>query len=148
MADGQFECKCCLVEYPLSERTEYTRHDSPSWLPGVYCCECMKRIHSGAWKIIKEDLLGVDCLAVFRSIQQHGLPTTLVERDVLGNQSYVPLSGIRTGTGPARSTDLDIDITREQVAALEEELRQLDRQQLFADDIKAIAERYWGDRSA
>ena len=109
----------------------------------------MDHIHSVAWKIIKEDLLGVDCLAVFRSIQQHGLPTTLVERDILGIQSYIPLTSIRTGaSGAERSTALAIDLTHEQVAALEKELREVDREKLFADDIKAIAKRYWCDIEA
>jgi len=146
--DTEFECKCCLCSYPLSDRVEYTV-DGSQWLPSVYCTECMDLIHSMCWKIIKQDLLGVDCLAVFRSIQQNGLPTTLVEHDVVGNKSYTPVTSIRTGTGPGagpeRTAALTIDLTHEQVAALERELRQLDAQKLFAEDIRAIAQRYWGD---
>lgn len=133
--------------FPVSQQTQFTLCKSPDvWRLGVYCEDCMNRIHQGAWEVIKSDLRGVDCMAVFRSIQNHGLPTTLVERDVMGDANcYDPLSSIRTGSdGIERNVDLVIDLTHQQVIALENELRQL-RSDIFEDDIKTIVRRYWPD---
>lgn len=141
-----FMCKCCMCDCEDSEQVQFKRNDDPIWLKGIYCQECMEYIRSNAWKMAKEGLLGVDCLAVFRNIQEHGLPTTLVDRDVLGNKSFVPISSIRYGPdGEVKSACLEIDLEPEQIQKLVEELRELDRKDVSIEDIKAIAIRYWSE---
>jgi hypothetical protein len=110
----------------------------------------MEYIWNNSWNIAKENLLGVDCLAAFRGIQEHGLSTSLVERDVSENTTYQPIFMIRNGdNGEPRSADLPgRDLTQDQISNLVTELRQLDRKNVASEDIKSISNRYWPAQDA
>lgn len=123
-------------------------HDGNEWRDSLYCPECVKIIQQNAWKTTKDNLMGVDCLAAFRNIQTHGLSTTLVEHDMLGNKSYTPVSEIRYKVEPETtyvhaSGKLDIDLTQEQCDNLVAEIRALDIKDVSSEDIKVITGRYW-----
>lgn len=127
-----------------SELVQYQADPNGEWKKSIYCSDCMTYIHNNCWRVAKQNLFEVDCLAAFRGIQDHGLPTTLVERDVLGNKSYRPIFMIRKGCdGTPRSAALSVDLTPEQIDNLVRELRLLDRKDVSSDDIHAIAKRYW-----
>ena len=136
-----FTCECCICDCEDTERVQFKLSDE-EWTNAVYCAECMEYIRSNGWSLAKDNLLGVDCLAAFRGIQDHGLPTTLVERDVLGDKSFTPIRSLRYGN-EERSAALDVDLEAQQIKDLIDDLRGLDRKDVSAEDIKNIAKKYW-----
>lgn len=139
-----FQCQCCLCDCEDDEHVYYKLDQTDDWLVGVYCIECMEEIQANAWDITKSNLLGVDCLAVFRSIQRNGMPMVLVERNLSGEvSSFAELSAMRYNKED-KSIELNSDLTKEQRDNLVKEIQALDAKDVSSEDIKAIAERYWG----
>lgn len=138
-----FECACCLCEFEDSEQMKYMLYDSNQWLGGAYCFECTKYIHKNRWKLLKDGLLGVDCLAEFKRIQKSGIPITLLERDVSTNiKSDIPVKALNIGD--IVSANLDMDLTEDQVFQLSEELKSIDCSDGVTDgDIHNITKKYW-----
>jgi len=107
----------------------------------------MEQIRLNTWSIAKDNLLGVDCLAEFRNIQQNGLLLNLVEHDVLGNKKVVcttPVKNLKYGS-QIQSPDIGADLTEPQRDQLVQELKRLDPKDVTPDDIKAIAQKYWSE---
>lgn len=138
-----FECACCLCEFEDSEQMKYQLFGSDKWLDGAYCHECTRYIHENRWKLLKEGLLGVDCLAEFKRFQKSGIPTRLLERDVSTNvKSDIPVKSI--SIGQVVSAQLKMDLTEHQVLMLSEELKTLDCSDGVTDgDIHNITKKYW-----
>jgi len=105
----------------------------------------MDQIRLNAWPIAKDNLLGVDCLAEFRSILQNGLLLSLVEHDVLGDKKVthvIPVRNLKYGDR-IQSSDIGADLTVSQRDQLVQQLRGLDPKDVTPDEISDIAKKYW-----
>jgi hypothetical protein len=138
-----FECACCLCEFEDSQQMKYQLYDSDQWIGGAYCFDCTNYIHKNRWKILKDGLLGVDCLAEFKRIQKSGIPTSLLERDLSTNiKSDIPVKALNVGE--IVSAQLTMDLTNDQVSSLSEELKTIDSGDGITDgDIRNITQKYW-----
>jgi hypothetical protein len=139
-------CLCCLCEEKIAQYQLSTDLDT-EWQHTVYCYECMDQIRLNTWSIAKDNLLGVDCLAEFRNIQQNGLLSNLVEHDVLGNKKVTratPIKNLKYGD-QIQTPDIGADLTDLQRDQLVQELKGLDSKDVTPDDIRIIAKKYWTD---
>jgi len=142
-------CQCCLEEIAAGCGVKYIlKGPAQPFKDSVYCSDCMKMIHEKRWGLMKKDLLGVECLGVFRRIVKRGLPMCLLEYDVAptGEEQYqevdsliyeVPLTFV-----PAH---LQCDLTAGQRDELVADLRALAQDMSSVTDhaVREIATKYW-----
>ena len=139
-----FECQCCICEYELNEKVYYLLDPDSDKKDSIYCKDCISYIHSNRWKIIKEGLLGVDCLAEFKRIRKSGIPLTLLEKDISSDlKSENQVHQLIFNDGRIISAHLEKDITDNEVDELIKDLRNLDINEVTERDIKNIASKYW-----
>lgn len=143
---------CCWLEYSDEQRAQYRVHVTDEWRDTVYCVECMEIVHDTRWTIMKEGLIGVDCLAEFRSICKNGLPMWLTFNDVDPLPAEMVLQNkhkrineevyeLKYGD-TVKSAKLDVDLTGIQRDNLVKDLRAIG-DDVTEDTVKAICNKYW-----
>ena len=144
-----FTCKCCY-EVLEEEPPQYTlTGDTETYYISIYCESCVTYIHVNRWRLLKESLKEVDCLAELRRFCISGLPMSLVHGDLSDPKDK------ETGPGPdtevqtvkfhirSWSAKLDVDITEEERDKLMVDLRALQTNDVTESDIKTIYAEYF-----
>ena len=137
-----FTCQCCLCNYEKCE-VKYVLKDNEDEKESIYCRDCIKYIHSQRWKLIKESLLGLDCLATFKTIQKDGIAKCLLEKDVSKDIKSKNLVDYLIIDNKIISAVLEKDITDAQLSDLVKDLKKLDPYKITELDIHNIAQKYW-----
>lgn len=151
-------CLCCYDE-PITQ-VEYRLVGANEWKQTVYCEDCIRYQLSAKWRIVKESLEKMDCLAELRNVCARGIPLSMTEIDVVEvplpkPSSPSPVEGksqkatnarialFRAG-GEQISASLNPDITEEQRDSLLADYQELSQKSDVTEaDIRAVYHKYW-----
>ena len=120
---GWMECQCCYSEE--SEPISYCTLDNEG--QASYCRTCLETIQAGRWSNYMQEIKNADCEAAIRRLADHGVTTVLTIRDVdhTKKDDYTPLTRLHVASTDIPHQLPDVSLTDEQVAKLNQSLKEL-----------------------
>jgi hypothetical protein len=147
-----YTCKCCYEDIE-GDPPRYTLVSlTTKFYQAVYCQACIRYIHENRWRLLKEALAAVDCLAELKRFCVMGMPLRLVHGDLSDPSdsdseadTNEEIHVIIFKDNSIMFGDLDVDITEKQRDALVCELRELQVRDhdVSQSDIKEIYSHYF-----